>query len=81
MSQLVDVYLVQPYELLERGEFEPWVLVECSTLDSAERRAEELCLTYGGTVIFGAKADLTTGGYSSCEVLRKFGEVPKNPML
>jgi hypothetical protein len=54
---------------------------ERSTLDSAVESAEELCRTYGGAVVFTAKADLTTGGYSSCEVLRKFGEVPKDPML
>jgi hypothetical protein len=81
MPKLADVYLVQPYEPLGFGDFEPWVLVERSTLDSAVRSAEELCRTYGGAVVFSAKTDLITGGYGSCEVLRKFGEVPEDPML
>jgi hypothetical protein len=81
MSRLIDVYLVQPYEWLDGDDFEPWVLLERSDLDSAVRSAEEMCGTYGGAVVFSAKADLATGGYSSCKVLRKFGEVPKDPML
>jgi hypothetical protein len=81
MPKLADVYLVQPYERLGRGDFEPWVSVECSTLDWAVRSAEELCRAHGGAVVFSAKTDLVTGGYGSCEVLRKFGEVPEDPML
>ncbi|WP_157043552.1 hypothetical protein [Nitrobacter hamburgensis] len=81
MSKLIDVYLVQPYERLDRGDFEPWVLVERPTLTSAVESAEGLCRTYGGAVVFSAKADLATGGYSSCKVQRKFGEVPEDPML
>jgi hypothetical protein len=81
MAKLVDVYLVQPYEWLDGDDFEPWgVPVECSILDYAVESAEELCRTHGGAVVFGAKADLLTGGYSSYKVLRKFGIVPEDPV-
>jgi len=81
MPKLVDVYLVQPYKRLSYGDFEPWVSVECSTLDSAVRSAEILCRDHNGAVVFSAKADLVSGRYGSCKVLRKFGEVPEDPML
>jgi hypothetical protein len=79
MAKLENLYLVQPYELIDR-DFEPWVSVECSTLDSAVRKAEELCRTYDGAVVFSVIADMATGLYSSYKVLRKFGEVPEDPM-
>ena len=80
MSQLVGVYVVQPYERLD-GDFEPGVSVECETLGSAVSSAEELSRTYGGAVVLSAKADLATGLYSSYAVLQKFGEVPEDRNL
>lgn len=76
---MVELFVVQPYRSTEHR-FEPEMPVQCTTLDSAIRRAEELCETYDGAAILSVMFDPVTFFYGSYKVLQKFGKVPEDPL-
>lgn len=73
---LTTYYVVQPFELDNKGHLVPKPAQQVPDKGIAIRRAERLAAK-GGAVAFSRSGDLSTGDFDDAVILAQFGLVPE----